>query len=75
MQDKERFRAVKGDYALIWPNPENGAYDEKVVGIAPEYARFFVEKYGKSVKIAQRLTEARHARSKEQLRQVELVEE
>ncbi len=27
LQDKERFRAVKGDYTLIWPNPETGAYD------------------------------------------------
>ena len=50
MRNEERFKLVKGDYALIWLNPENGAYDEKAVDIAPECVRFFCEKYGKKVK-------------------------
>lgn len=37
----------EGNYALIWPNPETGAYDEKAIDIAPECVRFFCEKYGK----------------------------
>ncbi len=50
MRDEERFKLIKGDYALIWLNPENGAYDENAVDIAPECIRFFCEKYGKKVK-------------------------
>jgi hypothetical protein len=56
LKDKERFRLVEGDYALIWPNPETGAYDEKTIDIAPECIRFFCEKYGKKLKIAEKET-------------------
>jgi len=51
LRDKARFRLVKGDYALVWLNPETGAYDEKAIDIAPECIRFFCEKYGKKLKI------------------------
>ncbi len=50
LRDKKRFQLVKGEYALIWPNPETGAYDEKTIDIAPECIRYFCEKYGKQVK-------------------------
>lgn len=56
LRDKERFRLVKGDYALIWLNPETGAYDEKAIDIAPECIRFFCEKYGKKLKISEKFT-------------------
>lgn len=52
LKDKERFCFVEGDYALIWPNPETGQYDEHAVDIAPECMRFFCEKYGKLVKLS-----------------------
>jgi hypothetical protein len=52
LRDKERFQVVEGDYALIWLNPETGAYDEKSVDIAPECIRFFCEKYGKKLKVS-----------------------
>jgi hypothetical protein len=55
LRDKEHFRLVEGDYALIWLNPETGAYDEKAIDIAPECIRFFCEKYGKKVKASQKL--------------------
>ncbi len=54
LRDKERFRLVEGDYALIWLNPETGAYDEKAVDIAPECIRFFCEKYGKKLKVSEK---------------------
>ena len=54
LRNKERFRLVEGDYALIWPNPETGAYDEKAVDIAPECIRFFCENYGKKLKGAEK---------------------
>jgi hypothetical protein len=54
LQDKKRFRLVKGDYALVWPNPETGAYDEQAIDIAPECIRFFCEKYGKKLKTPER---------------------
>lgn len=50
LKDKERFRTVRGDYALIWPNPETGEYDEQAIDLAPECVRFFCERYGKKVK-------------------------
>ncbi len=50
LRDEERFRQVLGDYALIWPNPESGAYDEHAIDLAPERVRFFCERYGKRVK-------------------------
>lgn len=56
LRDKKRFRLVKGDYALIWLNPETGAYDEKAIDIAPECIRFFCEKYGKKLKISEKLS-------------------
>ena len=43
LKNRERFRQVRGDYALIWPNPETGAYDEKAIDMAPGCARFFCE--------------------------------
>jgi hypothetical protein len=53
LRDKERFQFVKGDYALIWPNPETGADDGASIDLAPECVRFFCERYGKLVKPAQ----------------------
>jgi len=52
LKKPERFRFVRGDYALIWPNPETGEYDEHAIDIAPECVRFFCEKYGKALKVA-----------------------
>jgi hypothetical protein len=62
LREKERFRFVKGDYALIWPNPESGAYDEKVIDMAPECVRFFCENYGKKLKQNTAPTHARRQR-------------
>ncbi len=53
LRDKRRFHLVKGDYTLIWLNPENGEYDEKAIDIAPECIRFFCEKYGEKIKDAE----------------------
>ena len=50
LKDKERFQRVRGDYALIWPNPKTGAYDEQAIDLAPECVRFFCERYAKQVK-------------------------
>ncbi len=50
LRNKERFRQVIGDYALIWPNPETGEYDEQAIDLAPECVRFFCERFGKIVK-------------------------
>lgn len=55
LRDKERFRLVKGEYSLIWLNPETGVYDEKAIDVAPECIRFFSEKYGKKLKISEKL--------------------
>jgi hypothetical protein len=52
LQNLERFRQARGDYALVWVNPETGEYDEHAVDIAPECVRFFCEKYGKVVKLS-----------------------
>jgi len=54
LKDKERFKQVRGDYALIWPNPETGGYDEKAIDMAPECVRFFCERYGKALKVSAR---------------------
>lgn len=53
LQNPDRFQFVKGDYALIWPNPETGSYDETTIDLAPECVRFFCRNYGKLVKPAQ----------------------
>ena len=53
LKDAERFQIVRGEYALIWPNPETGAYDEKAIDLAPECVRFFCERYGKRIKSTQ----------------------
>jgi hypothetical protein len=53
LRDKKRFELVIGDYTLIWLNPETGLYDEKAIDIAPECIRFFCEKYGKKIKLAE----------------------
>lgn len=50
LKDKGRFQKVRGDYALIWPHPDTGAYDEQVIDLAPECVRFFCEHYGKQLK-------------------------
>ena len=50
LRNKERFHQVIGDYALIWPNPETGDYDEQAIDLAPECVRFFCERFGKIVK-------------------------
>ena len=52
LRDLERFSFVKGDYALIWPNPDTGDYDSEAIDLAPECVRFFCEKYGKLIKSA-----------------------
>jgi len=52
LRDKEKFRFVKGDYSLIWLNPDTGSHDEGAIDIAPECIRFFCEKYGKKLKIS-----------------------
>ncbi|MGD1898225.1 MAG: hypothetical protein ACFB16_14870 [Phormidesmis sp.] len=53
LRKPERFQFVKGDYALIWPNPETGEYDELAIDIVPECVRFFPERYGTLIKSAQ----------------------
>ncbi len=53
LQEKSRFQQVVGDYALLWPNPETGAYDEQTIDIAPECVRFFCERYGKKLKTSE----------------------
>jgi len=58
LRDENLFRLVKGNYVLIWPNPETGAYDEKAIDIAPECVRFFCEKYGRKVKAAHKTSPA-----------------
>ena len=50
LKDKEHFKHVTGDYALIWLNPEISSYDEQAVDLAPECVRFFCETYGKKLK-------------------------
>jgi hypothetical protein len=50
LKDAERFRVVRGEYALIWPNPETGADDGQTIDVAPECVRFFCERYGKVLK-------------------------
>lgn len=52
LRHSKRFRNVVGDYALIWLNPETGAYDEGAIDLAPECVRFFCELYGKRIKSA-----------------------
>lgn len=52
LKNKERFRRVRGDYALIWLNPKTNAYDEGAIDLAPECVRFFCEHYGKKIKSA-----------------------
>jgi|GEM_PF-1098994 len=52
LKDRERFQQVRGDYALIRPNPQTGAYDEYAIDIAPECVRFFCERYGKPLNLS-----------------------
>lgn len=54
LKDKERFEQAQGDYALTWPNPETGGYDEQAIDIAPECVRFFAERYGQALKMSAR---------------------
>ena len=46
LKNKENFKDVKGNYALIWKKP-NQAFS---VDIAPECVRYFCEKYGRVIK-------------------------
>ncbi len=55
LKSQARFRLVEGNYALVWLNPETGAYDEQAIDIAPECIRFFCEKYGKKLKVAEKV--------------------
>ena len=50
LKDTDRFQSVRGDHALIWPNPDTGAYDEQAIDLAPECVRFFCDRHGKRVK-------------------------
>ena len=50
LKDKDRFQVVRGEYALIWPNPDTGDYDEQAIDLAPECVRFFCERYGQKLK-------------------------
>jgi hypothetical protein len=54
LKDRARFEQVRGEYALIWPNPETGEYDEQAIDMAPECVRFFCERYGKPLKVPRR---------------------
>jgi hypothetical protein len=67
LRDRERFRLVAGDYALLWLNPETGAYDEKAIDIAPECIRFFCERYGKKLKEPERAMPDRTSLEKEEV--------
>jgi hypothetical protein len=53
LKDQARFRLVEGNYALVWPNPDTGAYDERAIDLAPECVRFFCERYGTVVRAVQ----------------------
>jgi hypothetical protein len=53
LRDQARFRFVEGNYALVWPNPDTGAYDERAIDLAPECVRFFCERYGAAVRAVQ----------------------
>jgi hypothetical protein len=50
LKDTERFRFVRGEYALIWPDPETDTDDGQTIDVAPECVRFFCERYGKALK-------------------------
>ena len=52
LKNPERFQLVLGDYSLVWLNPDTGVYDEEAIDIAPECIRYFCEKYGKKIKVA-----------------------
>ncbi len=54
LKDRKRFEQVRGDYALIWPNPETGEYDERAIDLAPECVRFFCERYGKALRVSEK---------------------
>ncbi len=54
LKDQERSKRVQRDYALIWPNPETGAYDKQAIDMAPECVRFFCKKYGEPLKVSGR---------------------
>ena len=46
LADRSFFGKATGDYALVWPNPITGDFDEGIIDIAPECVRYFCEKYG-----------------------------
>lgn len=49
LAQEARFCIVRGEYALIWPNPDSGAYDETAIDLAPECVRYFCETYGTAI--------------------------
>jgi hypothetical protein len=55
LRNRRRFSTARGDYALIWPNPETGDYDDQSVDLAPECVRFFSERYGTGVKASEKM--------------------
>lgn len=46
LRDIKRFRTVKGNYTLTWPDSSDGRSDETSIDIAPECVRFFCQRYG-----------------------------
>ena len=54
LREKSRFQQVIGDYALIWPDPENGEYTQNTIDLAPECIRFYCDKYGTILKHSQK---------------------
>lgn len=52
LADGARFALARGDYALIWPDPDSGEVNENAVDLAPECVRFFCESYGTLLKAA-----------------------
>lgn len=48
LRDKNRFRNVEAEYALIWPDPITGD-PTYAVDLAPECVRFFCQQYGRIV--------------------------
>ncbi|MBX3011355.1 MAG: hypothetical protein KF832_07595 [Caldilineaceae bacterium] len=54
LRNQDRFRLVEGNYSLNWLNPRTGLYDETAIDLAPECVRFFCERYGRTLKSADR---------------------
>ena len=52
LAEVSNFSVVKGEYALVWANPETGLFDDGSIDLAPEAVRFFCERYGTLLKAA-----------------------